>query len=162
MQINNLNNGGTMALAKAGLADGTTSTYTTTKAVPFIINNIYGTELGVKTNAATPTVDHATGLTFVTVPKSKGCIIVYGVIAAGTIVACQGGLKSLDAANKFVIDPSFPSIPDTMCPFGYRIVENGSTGADWVFGVGAFDATGIVSIFADIGGLPHRPVAGTA
>ena len=162
MQNNNLNHSGTMALAKAGLTAGTTTTYTTTKAVPFVISGKYGTELAIQTNAATPTTDHTTGAAFPALAKSEGCVIVYGVIAAGTIVVSQGAIKALDTNDDtFLIDPPFPSIPDTMSVFGYVIVENGSTGAAWTYGASNWTATGLIDTYTDCAFLPDRPQQAT-
>ncbi|PCJ39139.1 MAG: hypothetical protein COA71_14580 [SAR86 cluster bacterium] len=162
MQPNNLNNGGTMALAKAGLTAGTTTTYTTTAAIPTILAGAYSTELAAQTNAATPTTDHTTGNAFNALAKSEGCVFVYGIIAAGTIVVSQGAINSLDTdANTFIIDPPFPSIPDTMAPFGYVIVENGSTGSAWTYGADNWTATGVIDTYTDCAFLPDRPQQAT-
>lgn len=162
MQNNNLNDGGTIALAKAGLVAGTTSTYTTTKAVPVMINGQFGTELAIKTNQATPTTDHRTGLAFVALAASEGAVIVFGVIDAGTIVATQGEIKALDINDDtFRIDPPFPGIPDTMMPFGYVIIENGATASAFTFGTTSFTATGVVDTFTDCAFLPDRPQQAT-
>ena len=150
-----------MALAKAGLVAGTTSTYTTTKAVPVMINGQFGTELAIKTNQATPTTDHATGLAFPALAASEGCVIVFGVIDAGTIVAVQGAIRDLDVGNTFIVDPPFPSIPDTMMPFGYVLIENGSSASAFVFGTTSFAATGVVDTFTDCASLPDRPQQAT-
>ena len=158
MQTNNLNNSGTMCLSKVGLAAGTTSTYTTTVATDFIINGKFGTQFGTKTNQATPTTDLNTGAAFPAVAVNKGCAIVFGVIAAGTIVAVQGEIEALDPnGGEFIVAPSFPSIPDTMCPIGYVIIQNGSTGSAWTLGSSSWGATGITDTFVDIAMMPDRP-----
>ncbi len=156
--MNNNNNGGTMCFAKVGLIAGTTTTYTTTVATDFIINGKFGTQFGTKTNQATPTTDHRTGESFPVVAINKGVAIVFGVIAAGTVVAVQGAIEALDpTGGEFIVAPDFPSIPATMAPIGYVIVQNGSTGSDWTLGSSSWGATGITDTFVNVGLMPDRP-----
>ena len=158
MMNNNNNNGGTMSFVKTGLTAGTTSTYTTTVATDFIINGKFGTQFATKTNQATPTTDHRTGVAFPTVQINQGTVIVFGVVAAGTVVACQGSIEDLDpSSDEFIIAPSFPSIPVTMAPIGYVIVTNDSSGDPWTFGSDNWTATGITDTFVNIGMMPDRP-----
>jgi hypothetical protein len=158
MMNNNLNNGGTMCFSKVGLTAGTTSTYTTTVATDFIINGKFGTQFGTQTNQATPTTDHVTGAAFPALAINQGVAIVFGTIAAGTVVAMQGDIKSLDtSAAEFVIAPPFPAVPSDVAVFGYVIVTNDSTGSAWTFGTSNWTATGIVDTFVDVAMLPDRP-----
>lgn len=156
--MNNNNLSGTMCFSKIGLVAGTTSTYTTTVATDFIINGKFGTQFGTKTNQATPTTDFNTGEAFPALAANEGVAIVFGVVAAGTIVAGQGRIEALDpTGGEFIVAPQFPSIPETVCPIGYVIIQNGSTGSAWTFGTTSFGATGITDTFVDVGMLPDRP-----
>lgn len=147
-----------MCFAKVGLVAGTTTTYTTTVATDFIINGKFGTQFGTKTNQATPTTDLITGDAFKALAVNEGVAIVFGVIAAGTVVAVQGGIEALDpTSTEFIVAPSFPSIPVGMVPIGYVIVTNDSTGSAWVLGSNNWTATGIGATFVDIGMMPDRP-----
>lgn len=158
MLNNNLNNGGTQSFVKTGLIAGTTTTYTTTVATDFIINGKFGTQFAVKTNQATPTTDLRTGAAFPALAASEGVAIVFGVIAAGTVVAVQGGIQTLDSTSgEFIVAPSFPSIPATMCPIGYVIVQNGSTGSAWTLGASNWTATGVTDTWVNVAMLPDRP-----
>ena len=160
MQHNNLNNSGTMTFSKAGLADGTTTTFTTGPAVDFVIDGVWGTQFGSGGNQATPTDDHRTGSTFTALATSEGCMFAYGVIAAGSIVIVQGEIEALDSDSNEWLDgqvPQPPLIPDTMCVFGTRVVKNGSTGSAWTLGAGSFDDTGIVSTYTDVSVMEDRP-----
>jgi len=159
-QSNNLNNHGTMSFTKTVAVAGTTSTVTTTNATDFIIDGKFGTQLDALTNQATPTTDHLTGAAFPALAANQGCAIVLGTTIAGgtTVVAVQGGIQDLDATGgDFIVAPSFGSIPDTMCPFAYIIIQNGSTGSAWTFGTTSFGATGITDTFVDISMMPDRP-----
>ena len=70
----------------------------------------------------------------------------------------SGAIEALDATGgEFIVAPDFATIPDTMCPFAYIIIQNGSTGAAWTFGTTTFAATGITDVFVDIGLMPDRP-----
>jgi len=156
----NLNLGGTMCFTKVVAAAGSTSTITTTNATDFIIDGKFGTQLDALTNQATPTTDHRTGAAFPALAINQGVAIVLGTIAAGgtNLVAIQGDIQDLDSGTlEFKIAPHFGSIPDTMCPFAYIIITNGSTGAAWTFGTTSFGATGITDTYVDIAMMPDRP-----
>jgi len=151
----------TMALGKAGLTAGTTTTYTTTAAIDIAIKGKFGTAFGTKSNQATPTTDLNTGAAFVAQAINKGCVYVFGCIADATVKAVQGPIYSLDADTGDFLDqtaPQFPPIPDTMCPFGYVVIKNDSTGSAWTFGSSNWAATGITDTFTDVMVLPDRPV----
>ena len=158
--FNNNNNGATQSYTKTVAVAGTTSTVTTSNATDFIINGKFGTQLDALTNQATPTTDHLTGIAFPALAINEGCAIVLGTIAAGgvNVVAVQGGIEKLDTVGgEFIVAPDFATLPDTMCPFAYIIIQNGSTGAAWTFGTTSFGATGITDVFVDIGMMPDRP-----
>jgi hypothetical protein len=112
---------------------------------------------------ATPTLDGATGLAFLPVPKNKGSVFVIGLNAAGTLAIVQGRVQDLDVAGNFVTAPEFPaSIPDTMCPIAYLVLKAGATyvatAAGWQ--MGAHNTTGVTGItytFVNINTLPARP-----
>lgn len=150
----------TICTTKAGLAAGTTTTYTTASAVAGSINGTYATALSAQSNTATPTTDF-NGDAFTALAASEGCIFVYSIVAAGTIAIHQGPVETLDAANNFEILPEFPSIDlDTYVPFGFATFKNGSTGSAWTFGASNNDATGMVDLYTDISTYPpvRRPV----
>lgn len=143
----------------AGLIAGTTSSYTTTVAVAGIINGEHATELAAQTNTATPTTD-ANGAAFTALAASEASVFVFGIIAAGTIAVMQGEVVAMDAdTNEPLYNPEFPGIPDTMLPFGFGVIKNGSTGSAWTFGASNWTATGVVDTFTDVGVLPARPQA---
>ena len=158
--FNNNNHVGTQSFAKVNAVAGTTSTVTTTVASDFIINGKFGTQLNILTNEATPTTDHLTGIAFPALAINEGCAIVLGTTIAGgdTVVAVQGVIEALDSTGgEFIVAPDFATVPDTMCPFAYIIIQNGSTGAAWTFGTTTFAATGITDVFVDISIMPDRP-----
>lgn len=149
-----------MSFTKVVAVAGTTSTVTTSNATDFIINGKFGTQLDALTNQATPTTDHLTGDAFPALAINEGCAIILGTIAAGgtNLVAVQGEIKALDdSGGEFLIAPPFAQVPDTMCPFAYIIIQNGSTGSAWTFGTTSFGATGITDVFVDIAIMPDRP-----
>ncbi len=147
----------TMCVSKAGFAAGTTTTYTTAAAASGFINSVYATALAAQTNTASPTTD-VNGDAFTAVGVSEASVFVAGIIAAGTIVVAQGEVVAMDTdTNEPLHYPQFPDIPDTMLPFGYVIIKNGSTGSAWTYGASNWAATGVVDTFADIALLPDRP-----
>ena len=58
--------------------------------------------------------------------------------AATAIKVVQGSVESLtgeaDGNNaSFVSGPEFPTIPDTLTPFGYVVTKVGASGSTWTF-----------------------------
>jgi len=164
----------TMCLTKATLTAGTTTTFTTTGTTTYSVRSKLCTKLAA-TNAATPTLDGATGLAFkpLAFPASalvggQGSVFVFcyrnteaGSAASG-IVVVQGSVEQLDVTGNFINSPQFPVIPDTVCPFGYLVVTLGPTAvANWQFGVNNLSGvTGVTYAFRDIAQLPDRPQIG--
>lgn len=148
----------TLALQKAGLAAGTTTTLTIGTTTPYSIGGKAYSKASVS-NTATPTTDATTGAAFVAVPVNYGCAFVIGVDSSGAVKVSQGGLQALDSSGAFVNAPQFPMVPDTVCPLGYLITKVGSTGAAWTFGSSnlAGPPTGVTHTFVDCITLPGRP-----
>lgn len=149
----------TQCFSKVGLTAGTTTTYTTTVATDFVINGVFGTQFATKSNQATPTTDTNTGTTFTALAANEGAVYVVGTVAAGTVVVAGSKSQALDAAGDFKVAPQFPPIPETMCPIGYILIRNGSTGSAWTFGSSNWTATGITAATASVSVLPNRPVS---
>jgi len=147
----------TLCTSKAGLAAGSTSTYTTAATTSGMIGGKYVTALSAQTDTATPTTDYS-GAAFTALGVSEGCVFVFSLVAAGTIAVHQSDVYALDASNAFKIAPQFPAIDlDTYMPFGYLVLKNGSTGSAWTFGASNWTATGAADTFTDVGVLPRRP-----
>jgi hypothetical protein len=148
----------TLCMVKAGLAAGTTSTYSTTGATVFSIRGKAFSAVAA-TNAATPVVDANTGVAFPSLVLNQGTIVVFGLTAAGVIKCMQGQIAALDAAGNFVLAPQFPAIPDTVTPFGYVVLKAGATlVGTWTFGVSNLSAvTGMTYAFQDVTTLTDRP-----
>lgn len=171
----------TLALQKAGLAAGTTSTLSTTATVPFAIGGKAYSKTAI-TNGATPIVDYATGLAFVPIPiplsspnlpsvpnnaAGYGGIFTVGFDHSGNVKVIQGQITALDASGNFITAPQFGGLgPDgsgstdnDFCPIGYIIVKLGSTAvATWTFGTNNLSAvTGVTYVFQDVITLPGRP-----
>lgn len=147
-----------MAFGKAGLAAGTTTTFSTTAALPYALKGKAFSKAAV-TNGATPTLDRNTGLAFAPIAPNQGAIVVFAFDAAGNVRCAQGGVQALDSAGNFLIAPQFPIVPDTDCPFGYLVLKAGSTAVgNFVFGVNNLSGvTGMTYTFVDVAQLPDRP-----
>ncbi len=155
----------TANFVKAGSLAGSTNTFTTTAGTQCAIKGKFGTQLGVLTNSATtPTTDAVTGATFVTIPINYCAAVVFGINAAGTLIAAQGPLEKTEVGvtttvGAFINPPQFPVIPDTMCPFAYTIVRvapSGTTG--FILGSTQWAASSMsCTTFKDISTLPERP-----
>lgn len=149
----------TIALGKAVLAAGTTSTLSSTGTLPYAIRGKAYSRAALS-NTATPTTDANTGLAFTPVVTNKGSVFVIGYNAAGSLLACQGSIEALDAAGLFINAPQFPVLPDNFCAVAYEVIRAGSTasGAGWVFGTSNQSAvTGITYALVDVVSLPDRP-----
>jgi hypothetical protein len=148
----------TLCLSKVTLAAGTTTTVSNTGTITFAIKGKAYSKSAM-TNAATPTTDALTGSAFTALSASKGTVVVIGLDKDGALKACQGPIVDLDSANAFVQAPSFPLIPDTMCPIGYIVLKAGSTlSGTFTFGSSNLSGvTGMTYTFVDVIGLPDRP-----
>lgn len=151
--------GPTVALGKAGLAGitGAATTHNVGTAFNYAINGKAYNKATV-TGGATPTADAVTGAAFAAISANQGSVFVFGVDSAGTVKAAQGGIEAMDKAGTFLAAPQFPTLPDTICPFGYVVVKGGATvAAPWTFGTSNWNATGITVAVQDVIGIPGRP-----
>lgn len=149
----------TGCLSKVTLAAGTTTTISTTGTTTFAIKSKAYTKAAI-TNGATPTTDALTGSAFTGITANQGTVVVIGLDKDGNIKAAQGSVESLDVSGNFVLAPSFPNIPDTMCPIGYIVLKGGSTlSGTWTFGSSNLSSvTGMTYTFVDVLlGMPERP-----
>lgn len=134
----------TLNLANAGVALGTTSTYSTTASTSGCINGKFCTVLTAQTNAATPTTDAGTGSAFAPIPVGYGACIVFGINAAGAIKIAQGPTQKLDGSGAFFNAPLFPAIPDNFLPLAYATIRVGSTASgSFTVGTTSWTATGM-------------------
>jgi len=149
---------------KAGLAAGTTTTYSTTAApLQYCIKGKAYTKTAV-TNGATPTTDVVDGLAFTPQAIGQASVYVFCFNAAGTIGVAQGGIETQDVTGNLVRPPQFPIIPDGYVPFGYMLVRLAPSTAvtpavaAWQFGVNNNSGvTGVTYAFDDVMMLPDRP-----
>lgn len=137
----------TQATSLAGLTglSGAATTYSTAAlTLQYAIKGLAYAKAQVS-GGATPTTDIVTGAAFVPLLASQVCVFVFCFDAAGSVLrVAQGKVFSwLDTSARSVATP-FPVLPDTLCPFAYAVVKNGTTGSSWVFGTGNWNATGIV------------------
>lgn len=148
----------TMATGKAGLAAGTTTTLTIGTTTPYCIQGKAFSRASVS-NTATPTTDANTGVAFLPIPVGSGAVFVICVNAAGALRVVQSAIQALDASGNFLYAPTFPGVPDDVCPIGYLVTRVGSTGAAWTFGASnlAGPPTGVTHTFVDVMTLPGRP-----
>ena len=147
----------TQVFTKPGLAAGTTTTYTVANAFDYTIKGKFGTQFGTKTNQATPTTDAVTGAAFPVIGDDKGAVLVWATNSSGAVQLMQGEIEDLDAASgEFIVAANFPNVPDTLCPFGYTVIQNQS-GSDFTVGSTNWGTAGITDTFVDIGTLPSRP-----
>lgn len=150
----------TMALGKATLAAGSTTTLSSTGTLGFVIRSKAYSHAALS-NAATPTTDWSTGAAFLGVKANKGSIFMVGFNAAGDLKCVQGSIEALDASGAFINPPQFGGMPTDFCPIGYIVIKAGSTAdatTGWVFGTSNMGSvTGITYTFVDCVAMPDRP-----
>jgi hypothetical protein len=148
----------TMSVSVPVLAAGTTTTVSTTNAINYCIEGKAFNKAALS-NTATPTTDFATGAAFVGITKNQGTVVVLGLDSGATLRAAQGQVQALDAAGRFINAAMFPTIPGTMCPFGYIVLKAGnSLSGTWTFGSSNLSGvSGMTYTFVDIMTLPSRP-----
>ena len=160
---NNLNfKGATINFVNAGLAAGTTSTYTTTASTNCAIAGKFATALTAQTNTASPTTDASTGAAFKALGVNQATVLVWGVNAAGQIKVAQGSIENTapgvtTTAGAFVVVPQFPVLPDDFCPIGYSVHRTAPSAATWTPGTSSWAASGVTTTFANVSTLPERP-----
>ena len=154
---------GNFCVSKATLAaSGAATTWSTTGATLYCINGKAYTTAAAA-GAASPTSDTVKGTTFASAPLliNTGTVFLWMYDGTGTaataVKVAQGSVEALDASGAFINAPQFPTPPDTRCAFGYTVVKNASTGANWTFGTSNWNATGITLAHQDLMTLPGRP-----
>lgn len=155
----------TMNFTNTGAVAGTTNSFTTTVASVAAIKGKFTTALGVLTNSATtPTTDANTGVTFATIPINSCAAVVFGINAAGTLVAAQGPTAPTEVGvtttvGAFINAPQFPAIPDNFVPIAYTIVRVAPSGTSgFILGSTQWAASSIsCTTFKNICSLPDRP-----
>lgn len=158
------NRGGTRNLIDMQCSEGTTNTWNNAVASQCVIGGKFTVALATNSNQSeTPTTDATTGAAFVAMTENKACAFVFGVNAAGTLVASQGPITATETGitttvGAFKLAPQFPALPDDFCPIAYTLVRTAPDAADWTFGTSNWGASGVtVSAFIDVSELPERP-----
>lgn len=146
-----------IALAAGALtATGAETVYDTTVVVPFTINGKFYS-LAAITNGVMPLLDGNTGVAFLTLAASRGCLLVFATDASDVVSVYQGNVTVLDTGNDFEVAPVFGSVPDTVTPFAYMVLKNSSAGSTFTIGTSNWNATGATNVIQDIAVLPDRP-----
>lgn len=137
-------------------ATGAETVYDTTVTINYVIDGKIATKTAV-TDGATPTTDYNTGAAFLPMTANQGCIVVWGLIAGGTVKCVQGGIQAMDAAGKFIVAPPFPTVPGDMVPFAYQVLKAGATAGTITFSSSNWNATGFTNAIVNVAVLPSRP-----
>ena len=144
----------------ATLIAGTTTTLTTTGAMVYTIDG-KPYDKAAMTNLATPTTDSgSTSLpAFRPITTNQGSIYVFCLDISGNLKVAQGSVEALNA-GAFTNAPQWPTVPETLCPFGYVIVKAGATAvAPWVFGTNNWaGVTGVTTVFGRLTQMTDRPI----
>ena len=143
-------------------ATGAETVHDTTATIEYVIDGTILRKTAI-TDGATPTTDAVTGATFASTPllPSKGCVVVWGLNAAGTVRCAMGPHVALDSANAFITYPQWPAIPTDFAPFAYQVLKASSSASasGVVFGTANWNATGFTNTIKNVAWLPTRPQA---
>lgn len=153
--------GGNATLSKAGLAAGTTSTYSIGATFTYAIKGVLYSKASAA-NVASPVLDIVTNNAFKLLNPNQACVFAFTVDANGNVGVTQGPVMSnLDLTGGSGA-AQFPGLPDTLQPFGYLLAQAGPTlTGTWQFGVGNLSGvTGLTLTFRDVLGVPAQPITG--
>jgi hypothetical protein len=152
--------GGNVVCNKAGLAAGTTTTYSIANQTDYAIGGVAYRKASV-TNGASPTVDGNTGAAFKPLVAGQACVFVFALDAAGAVSVTQGPVADNNAILGGAGAAQFPGIPDAKTPIGYLLAQAGATLAgNWTFGASNLSGVaGMTYTFRDVIALPPVPVA---
>ena len=141
-----------------GLTAGTTDTqYNVATAIYCCING-QAYQFATKSSQEVPDTDAVTGAAFTAQAANTACVYLFCSNAALAVKVIQGNIVTTTALNTYKDAlPQFPAVPNTLVPFGYSVVQNGSTGSSWILGTGQWSATGITHLEVDILTMPDRP-----
>lgn len=151
--------GGSVSLSKAGLAAGTTTTYTVANTFTFAVRGRLYSQAAAS-NAASPVTDANTGVAFKPLAAGLACVFLFMVDKTGVVRVAQGPLcNTADIANGLA-GALMPGLADDSAPFGYLLAQAGSNLASpWTFGVGNLSGvTGMTYTFNDLMDIPAHPV----
>jgi hypothetical protein len=153
--------GGNITLGKAGLAAGTTTTYSIGTAFAYAIKGQLYSK-GTATNAASPVTDVNTGVAFKPLSANQAAIFAFAVDASGNVVVAQGPIASNADILGGTGAAQFPALSDNVQPFGYALIQAGPTAVGtWTFGVNNLSAvTGLTYSFRDVLAAPAQPITG--
>lgn len=148
-----------------GCVAGSTNTWTNSVASQTVINGKFTTQLATNSNQSeTPTTDANTGAAFATILPNKTAAVVFGVNAAGVLVAAQGPIIDTHAGvtttvGAFKEAPQFPVLPDDFAPIAYTIVRVAPSGTSgFILGTTHWAASSMsCTTFKNIAVLPNRP-----
>lgn len=157
--------GAVLTMSKAGLTNGSTTTFSfTANPLYYIIDGRWYSK-ATQTNATTPTTDGNSGAAFTAIPAGTstaayGGVFVWGINSAGTIKVYQGGIGKLslaaDGANCAFASPvTYPSVPGDVAVFGVTVVKVGTSGAAFTMGSTSLASGSNIAVsHFDIGCLP--------
>lgn len=166
--LTNLSQRGAAFCTTSGLltATGAETVYDTTVTINYVIDGKISTKTAV-TDGVTPTTDYVTGAAFpaligggsVANTPGYGCVVVWGLIAGGTVKCMMGPHERLDMQGNFVRAPQFPTVPKEVAVFAYQVLKAGATASasGLTFGSSNWNATGFTNAIVNVAYLPSRP-----
>lgn len=153
--------GGNLTLSKAGLAAGTTTTFTIGTTFTYAVAGALFSKASAA-NGASPTLDLNTGVAFKPLVADQACIFAFAVNAAGTVGVAQGPIVKNSDVTGGLAAVQFPGIADGSTIFGYLLAQAISTlVSTWTFGANNLSGvTGMTYTFRDVMDVPGQPITG--
>jgi len=159
--------GVTMAHSNSLLtATGAETVHDTTVRLDFSIRGKMYSKSGTNADQTTPTSDYGDSVAFSDSTKTltgvasaggQGTVVVWAYNSSGTVKCLMGSRETLDAAGNFAKAPSFPFIPDDVCPFAYQVLKHYGQATTVTFGTSNWNTTGFTNVIVNVATLPDRP-----
>lgn len=177
----------TQCFSYVTLAEGSTSTLSTTGTTIYAINSVVYTKAALS-NQATPTTDWTTGVAFIPIPIASTaaanlpasvptsaygyvCAFLVGFDNGGNLRAIQGPITPLDSSSNPLNGVFLPSDlgpggaansnANNFCPIGAIAVLCAATmTSPFVFGTTSWTTTGVTTCPINLTDLPGRPLTG--
>ncbi|NUX58656.1 hypothetical protein [Paraburkholderia youngii] len=161
--------GGNITLSKAGLAAGTTTTYTIGNAFTYAIKGQLYSQAAAS-NQASPLTDANTGKAFIALPAGACCLFCFGIDPSGNMYVTQSKPINIEYNNWTQTADlqggnaalEMPRFADSIAPFGYVLAQaTSSLASPWTFGTSNLSGvTGLTLTFRDMIDYPAQPITG--
>lgn len=136
-------------------ATGAETVHDTTVRLDFSIRGKMYSKSGTNADQVTPTTDANTAAA-ITLAANQLRVVVWCYNASGAVKVAAGDVVSWDGTVATPM-PSFPNIPNDLCPFAYQVLKGASNASTITFGTSNWNATGFTNTIVNVSQLPDAP-----